>query len=82
VETLAAVAVFNPLRLRVQRLIDRRFNRARYDAEATIEAFAARMRDAGDLDEIRADLLVVAEQIMQPARASVWLRPPAEPGPR
>jgi hypothetical protein len=82
VETLAAVAVFNPLRLRLQRLIDRRFNRARYDAEATIEAFAARMRDAGDLDTISAYLLAVAEQIMQPGQAAVWLRPPAEPGPR
>ena len=78
VETLAAVAVFNPLRLRVQRLIDRRFNRARYDAEATIEAFAARMQGAGDLDTIQADLLAVARQIMQPAHASVWLRRPAE----
>jgi len=82
IETLVAVAVFNPLRLRVQRLVDRRFNRARYDAEATIAAFAARMQDAGDLDTVRADLLAVAQQIMEPAHASVWLRPPAEPGPR
>jgi hypothetical protein len=81
-ETLAAVAVFNPLRVRVQRLVDRRFNRARYDAEATIAAFAARMRDAGDLDTIQTDLLAVARQIMEPSLASVWLRPPAGPGPR
>ena len=84
VETLAAVAVFSPLRIRVQRLIDRYFNRPRYDAEATIEAFAARMQEAGDLDTIRADLLAVAGQIMEPAHASVWLSRPGsgEPGPR
>jgi hypothetical protein len=81
-ETLAAVTVFNPLRLRVQRLVDRRFNRARYDAEATIAAFAARMQGAGDLEAIQADLVTVARQIMEPSQASVWLRPPAEPGPR
>jgi len=69
--TLAAVALFNPLRRRVQRAVDRRFNRAHYDAEATIAAFADRMRDATDLDEIRRDLLAVAYQVVEPAHVSV-----------
>jgi len=72
--TLAAIALFNPLRRRVQRVVDRRFNRAHYDAEATIAAFAARVQDATDLDEIRSDLLTVAYQVMEPAHISVWLR--------
>ena len=72
--TLAAVALFNPLRRRVQRAVDRRFNRARYDAEATIAAFADRMRDATDLDEIRRDLLAVAYQVVEPAYVSVRIR--------
>jgi hypothetical protein len=71
--TLVAVAVFEPLRRRVQRVVDRRFNRARYDAEATIAAFAARMQDAGDLDQVRGDLAAVVQQIMQPEQAVVWL---------
>ena len=71
--TLAAVAVFNPLRRRVQRAVDKRFNRARYDAEAMIAGFAARMRDAADLDEIRADLLAVACQALEPAHVCLWL---------
>jgi MFS family permease len=69
--TLTAVALFNPLRHRVQRTVDRRFNRAHYDAEATIAAFADRMRDATDLDEIRRDLLAVAYQVVEPAHVSV-----------
>jgi hypothetical protein len=69
--TLTAVALFNPLRHRVQRTVDRRFNRAHYDAEATIAAFADRMRDASDLDEIRRDLLAVAYQVVEPAHVSV-----------
>jgi len=74
VATLAAVALFNPLRRRVQRVVDRRFNRAHYDAEATIAAFAARMQDAADLDEVRRDLLAVAYQVLEPAHVSVWVR--------
>jgi hypothetical protein len=71
--TLAAVAVFNPLRRRVQRAVDRRFNRARYDAETIIAAFATRMRDATDLEEIRLDLLAVAHQTLEPAHVLLWL---------
>ena len=70
---LAAVAVFNPLRRRVQRAVDRRFNRARYDAETIIAAFATRMRDATDLEEIRLDLLAVAHQALEPAHILLWL---------
>lgn len=74
VATLAAVALFNPLRHRVQRVVDRRFNRAHYDAEAIIAAFAARMQDAADLDEVHRELLAVAYQVLEPARISVWVR--------
>jgi hypothetical protein len=72
--TLAAAGLFNPLRLRVQRLVDRRFNRARYDAEATVAAFTARARDAVDLDTIGAELVRAVEQAIAPAHASVWIR--------
>jgi len=75
--TLAAAALFNPLRKRVQRVVDRRFNRARYDAEATVAAFAARLRDAVELDAIRSDLLDAVNQAVQPSRASVWMTPRA-----
>jgi hypothetical protein len=74
--TLAAAALFNPLRKRIQRLVDRRFNRARYDAEATVAAFTARLRDAVEIDAIRADLLDVVNRAVQPTHASVWIRPP------
>ena len=72
--TLAAAALFNPLRIRIQRLVDRRFNRARYDAEATVAAFTARLRDAVEIDAIRADLLDVVNRAVQPTHASVWIR--------
>ena len=72
--TLTAVALFNPLRSRVQRAVDRRFNRAHYDAEATVAAFADRTQGATDLDEVRRDLLAVACQVVEPAHVSVWLR--------
>ena len=74
VATLAAVALFNPLRRRVQRMVDRRFNRTGYDAEGTIAAFATRMQDAADLEEVRSDLAAVAYQALEPAHISVWVR--------
>jgi hypothetical protein len=72
--TLAAVAAFSPLHRRVQRLVDRRFNRRRYDAARTVEGFATRLRDQVDLDALRGELLGVVDQTMQPTRASLWLR--------
>ena len=74
--TLAAAGLFNPLRGRVQRLVDRRFNRARYDAEAIIASFTLRLRDAVDLDTVRQELLAAVEGAVQPTHASVWIRPP------
>jgi hypothetical protein len=71
--TLAAAALFTPVRRRVQRLVDRRFNRARYDADRIVPAFAARLQDAVDLDTVRADLLAATHQALEPAHASVWL---------
>ena len=71
--TLAAAALFNPLRLRVQLLVDRRFNRARYDADQTVAAFAARLKDAVDLDAVRHDLASVVHQALEPAHASLWI---------
>ncbi len=73
--TLAAVALFNPLRRRVQRGVDRRFNRARYDADRTVAAFAARLKDSVDPDETRADLVDVVHASLEPAHVSVWIRP-------
>ncbi len=72
--TLAAVALFNPLRVRVQHVVDRRFNRAHYDAEATIADFTARLRDAVDLETVRSELLEVVNRAVEPAHASVWIR--------
>jgi len=71
--TLAAAALFNPLRLRVQKTVDRRFNRARYDADQTVAAFAARLKDAVDLDSVRDDLATVVQQALEPAHLSVWI---------
>jgi len=71
--TLVAAALFNPLRRRVQRAVDRRFNRARYDAEAVVDAFAARLKDAVDLDAVRDDLAGVVQQALKPAHVSVWI---------
>ena len=73
--TLVAAALFNPLRRRTQLIVDRRFNRARYDADQTVAAFAARLMDAVDLDSVRDDLAGVVNQALQPAHVSVWSRP-------
>ena len=71
--TLAAAALFNPLRRRVQTMVDRRFNRARYDADQTVAAFAARLKDAVDLDSVRDDLAGVVNQTLEPAHISMWI---------
>jgi hypothetical protein len=72
--TLVAAALFSPLRRRVQNLVDRRFNRARYDADKTVEAFAARLQDSVDLDAVRADLAGIVQRSLEPAHVSVWIR--------
>jgi len=74
VATLAAAALFNPLRRRVQKIVDRRFNRARYDADRIIAAFAARLQDAVDLDVVQADLASSVQQALEPAHVSVWIQ--------
>ena len=72
--TLAAAALFNPLRRRVQRIVDRRFNRARYDREKLVALFGARLRDAVDSDTVVAELAGVAASSVEPAHISVWVR--------
>jgi hypothetical protein len=71
--TLLAAALFSPLRRRVQRAVDRRFNRARYDADTTIAAFAVRLQDAVDLDAVQDDLAGVVHQALEPVHVSVWI---------
>jgi hypothetical protein len=72
--TLLTVAAFQPLRLRIQAEIDRRFYRSRYDASRTLDAFTARMRDQVDIDAVRGEVLDVVRTTVRPAHASVWLR--------
>jgi hypothetical protein len=71
--TLFVAAAFNPVRRRVQAVVDRRFNRARYDAARTVEQFAVRLRDEVDPDLVRDDLLVVTAKSVEPASISLWL---------
>jgi hypothetical protein len=71
--TLAAAALFSPLRRRVQRAVDRRFNRARYDAGRMVTAFAARLKDTVDLDTVQGDLAGVVNTALEPAHLSVWM---------
>jgi hypothetical protein len=73
--TLAAAALFTPVRRRVQHAVDRRFNRDRYDADQTVAAFADRLKDAVDLDAVRQDLASVVQTTLEPAHVWVWTRP-------
>ncbi|HUY09547.1 MAG TPA: hypothetical protein VMW80_08895, partial [Candidatus Dormibacteraeota bacterium] len=73
--TLVAVALFNPLRRRVQNLVDRRFNRARYDAETTVATCAQRVRDDVDLEEVSSEFVRTVQISLEPAHLSLWLRP-------
>jgi hypothetical protein len=71
--TLVAAALFNPVRRRVQRLVDRRFNRARYNADKTVAVFAARLQDAVDLGAVQDELAGVVHQALEPAHVSLWI---------
>jgi uncharacterized membrane protein YfcA len=71
--TLAAVALFSPVRRRVQQAVNRRFNRVRYDGDRTVEAFAARLKDEVDVETVSADLVSVVNQALEPAHLSLWV---------
>jgi hypothetical protein len=75
--TLAVAAAFQPARGRIQQVVDRRFNRRKYNTTKTIEAFSTRLRDQVDLDTLSSELLAVVDQTMEPTRVSLWLRPSA-----
>jgi hypothetical protein len=72
--SIAAAGLFSPLRSRLQRLVDRRFNRTRYDAEATVAAFGLRLRDAVDVETMLDELAAAAAGSLEPAHVTVWVR--------
>ena len=76
--TLVVAALFQPARRAIQNVVNRRFNRRRYDAAQTIEAFSIRLRQEIDLDTLAAEVLAVVNLTMEPSRASLWLRPPPQ----